>query len=153
MKKLAALRAALLSWQLFRDNQLDTWATDIQLRLSGKVVGDGVLAAEMTYTTVVAIDRYSYQHNPVEQLIAELAMYLLQQDGSRKDLDNHEPQMDIVGLDDHTADIEITLPFREQIHLIESENGTIQAGGKRWALQQPTLLTAENLNGVTGNRG
>lgn len=151
MKKLAALRDALVSWNLFRDNQLDTWATDIQVRLSGKVVGDGVLAAAMTYTTVVAIDRYSYQQNPVEQLIAELAMYVLNNDSDRKGLD--DPQMDIVGLDDHTADIEITLPFREQIHLVQRETGTIQAGGKSWALQQPTVLTAENLNGVTGSKG
>lgn len=150
MKKLAALRTAIESWNLFRSNQLDTWATDIQLRLSGKVVGNGILAAEITYTTVVVIDRYSYVKNPIEQLIAELALYLLQTDGSRKDLENHEPQMDVVGLDDHTADIEITLPFREQIYLVEAEAGSITAGGKSWELQQPTILVAEDLTGVNG---
>lgn len=153
MQKLAALRAALVSWKLFKDNQLDTWASDIQARISGKMVGDtGLLAAEITYTAVIAIDRYSYSQNPVEQLIANLAMYLMTDPG-RSELPNADPELDIVGLDDHTADIEVTLPFREQIYLEQSDTGPIQAGGKNWALQQPALLTAENLNGINASKG
>lgn len=152
MQKLAALRTALVSWKLFKDNQLDTWATDIQARISGKVIGDtGLLAAEITYTTVISVERYDYAGNPVEQLIANLAMYLMDDPG-RSELPSADPELDIVGLDDHTADIEITLPFREQIYLEQSDTGPIQAGGKNWALRQPALLTAENLNSVHTDR-
>lgn len=150
MQKLSALRQALSEAQLWDEPQFESWVEGIRITPRGKIESGGgqqrsMLAADLLYSAVLSIERYHYPAHPIEQLITLLAVWLMDNDHDRRDLPDVDPQIEVAVLDDNTADIEITVWFREHIHMRENPDGDINAWGSQWQREQPLLLTAERL--------
>jgi hypothetical protein len=64
-------------------------------------------------------------------------------DPGREDENLSPPTFEIDQLDPDLADIELQLDFIEPLHLAESDDGEIEAFGKRWAFVPFDLWIAE----------
>ncbi len=148
MKKLVALREFLTGLALWDDNKMASIAEDITVTPRAKGGPEGLNAGDIVYQVLIVVDRYEYTRYPIESLIVNLAFWLLEEDDNRDDLEDPLPEIGIAVMDDKTADLEISLWFKESIYLVADKSGDIEAFGYTWKLEQPELLVAENLLGV-----
>jgi hypothetical protein len=142
MKKMIELRQHLAQSGCFHADGLETWVEDMQLKPRGKVVGESVLLHVLRYRAVFAIASYPYKQHPVEQFNATLMTWLAEHD-DRSDLDNADPDISVDVWDDHTASLELTLMFNEEVYITPDDNGSIEFKGTRWSLLESQISVAE----------
>lgn len=143
MKKMMALRSALVATGCFNADSLVTWVEDMQLKVRGKQQGDAILLHTLVYQAVFSIERYPYKQHPIEHFNAILVTWLSEND-DRSELDNSDPDIDVNVLDDSTADLELTLTFEEDVYIIPDDDGTIEFKDRMWALKDPAYWIAES---------
>ncbi len=61
------------------------------------------------------------------------------------------PEINVDVWDKHTADVEITLMFEEDVYIAEDENGGIEYAGRRWKLEKPEHDIAESFDLINQN--
>lgn len=140
MEKLKALTAFLIERRLVLPEQLDSWAEQVTLPLYWKPTEKGLHMGDMRYHAVVVLERLT--DNPA-RLMALVGSWLEVNDPNREDDGLAAPTFEIDQLDPDTADVELQLDFVEAQHLAETDNGEIEAFGKRWALVPFDLWVAE----------
>lgn len=151
MKKMIALRAYLEGLEFcHRIEKIDAWVEDIEQTTRGKYEGNSVLLYTLKYRAVFSIESFVYSKDPIELLHTRLIAWLADND-DRSDMDDKELSISPDVLDKHTADIEITLMFEEDVYITESENGQIEYGGKTWELADPEHDIAESFDLVNQN--
>lgn len=146
MNKLKALTSYLLARNLVMPEQLDSWASQVNLELIWKPDLKGMHFADMRYSAVVVFERFA---DEPWRLMALLAGWLQTYDPDRDDLPNPTLAIDI--LDNDLADVEITLEFVESLYLAEDPDGEIEAFDKTWSFIPFDLWVAEK--GEVATRG
>ncbi|MEO9655911.1 phage tail protein [Marinomonas sp.] len=150
MKKMAALRTHLETTSCFKFEQFDAWVEALEQTTRGKNEGNRVLLYTMEYRAVFSIERFAYQKFPIEILHAKLITWLADND-ERSDMEDKEPKVVFDIFDDHTADVEITLMFEEDVYISPSEQGNIEYAGGSWALEDADHDVAETFDLVGRN--
>ncbi|MCU1740037.1 MULTISPECIES: phage tail protein [unclassified Pseudomonas] len=141
MHKLRALTEFLIDRRLVAPEQLDSWAEEVSLPLFWKPTEQGLHMGDMRYRAVIVMERFG--DNPA-RLMALVGSWLEVNDPDRESNDLAAPTFEIDQLDPDLADIELQLDFIEPQHLAESDDGEIEAFGKRWAFVPYDLWIAEH---------
>lgn len=151
MKKMTALRTFLEGLDFcHRIEKFDAWVEDIEQTTRGKYEGNSVLLYTLKYRAVFSIEGFVYSKDSIELLHTRLITWLADND-DRSEMDDKEPSISPDILDKHTADIEITIMFEEDVYITESENGQIEYAGKTWELADPVHDIAEAFDLVNQN--
>jgi len=152
MKKMGALRSFLVGCHMFHHEKLDVWAENLSLQMRGKMEGNRVSLHRMTYRAVFSIEHYEYQKNSIDLLSARLITWLADND-KRSDMSEGDrtPEINVDVWDKHTADVEITLTFEEDVYIVEDESGGIEYAGRRWKLEKPEHDIAESFDLINQN--
>ena len=138
MNKLQLITAFLLSLDLFAAEQLDSYAENIELQPSGKSDGNGMVLAWLEYDATVNIERFAKNANV---LMAHLCTWLMNNDALD---DQNLPRLDVELLDDQLVDVELTVHFKEALHLVPDPTGPFSLDGQSWQLvDQVPVDTAE----------
>lgn len=140
MNKLRALTHYLVERFLVLPEQFDSWAEHVSLPLYWKPSEQGLHMGDMRYRAVIFLERFG--GNPA-RLMALVGSWLEVNDPDRESHNLSPPAFEIDQLDADLADIELQLDFIEPQHLAESDDGEIEAFGKRWAFVPFDLWTAE----------
>lgn len=141
MDKLRALTRHLVDRFMVPSEQFDSWAEQVTLPLYWKPTEQGLHMGDMRYRAVIVIERFA--DHPA-RLMALVGSWLEVNDPGREDEGLTAPTFDIDQLNPDLADIELQLDFIEPQHLAESEDGEIEAFGKRWAFVPFDLWVAEH---------
>lgn len=151
MKKMIALRSYLESLSFcHRIEKLDVWAEDIDQITRGKDEGNRVLLYTMKYRAVFSIEGFVYSKDPIELLHTRLITWLADND-ERSDMDDAELNISPDLLDRHTANLEITMDFEEDVYIAEKEGGPIKYAGRNWELAEPEHDIAESFDLISQN--
>ncbi|WP_095155752.1 phage tail protein [Pseudomonas sp. Irchel 3E13] len=141
MNKLQGLTAYLLEANLVMPEQLDSWVDQVNLDLIWKPTGAGGMhMGDMRYRAVLGLERFT--GNP-SLLMALVGCWLESNDSDRGD-DLPVPAFVVEPLDNDVFDVELTIEFEEEQHLVEDPDGQITSGGKRYGLGQAELWVAEH---------
>jgi len=143
MQKLAALRQFVCSLGGVKANKLDAWTENLRLRLTGKHKGNGLALFEIDYTAIIDIEDWPHGKRPVQVLFAHVIAWLSEHDCDRDDLSDKTVSATPQIHDDDSADIELSLEFRETVELVEDPSGEIEAYRKRWTLKPVVIDVAE----------
>ena len=141
MHKLRALTDYLIARCLVAPEQLDSWAEEVSLPLFWKPSEQGLYMGDMRYRAVIVMERFG---DDPARLMALVGSWLEVNDPDRERYDLSPPTFEIDQLDPDLADIELQLDFIEPQHLAESDDGEIEAFGKRWAFVPFDLWIAEH---------
>ena len=144
MQKLLDLRTFVESIAGVTAKKLDAWTEDIELTLRGKHEGNGLTLLDMHYTAVIDIEDWPHDKRPVTLLFAHIISWLADYDCDRDTLDNKNPSVVPTIHDDSTADIEISIEFKESVTVVEDPQGEIDAFGKCWSLADVPIDIAES---------
>ncbi|MDE8603902.1 phage tail protein [Marinomonas sp. RSW2] len=151
MKKMIALRSYLESLSFcHRIEKLDVWAEDLEQTTSGKYDGNSVLLYTMKYRAVFSVEGFVYSKDPIELLHTRLITWLADND-KRSDMEDAELNISPEVLDKHTANIEITIMFEEDVYIVENEAGQIEYAGRTWELADPEHDIAESFDLLSSN--
>ncbi|PWB34659.1 phage tail protein [Pseudomonas sp. SDI] len=141
MNKLRALTAHLQEQNLVLPEQLDSWVDQVNLDLIWKPTGNGGMhMGDMRYRAVLVLERFT--GNP-SLLMALVGSWLESNDADRGD-DLPVPAFVVEPLDNDVFDVELTIEFEEEQHLVEDPDGPITSGGKRYGLGQAEVWVAEH---------
>lgn len=149
MNKLRALTAFLLEQNLVQPEKLESFTDQVNLDLLWKPTGNGGMhMGDMRYRALITLENFN--GDPV-LLIALVGSWLESNDPDRGD-DLPKPNFVVEAIDpDHGLfDVELTLEFTEEQHLVEDPDGSIEVGGKRYGLGQGELWVAEQGEVVHG---
>ncbi|EKT4494016.1 phage tail protein [Pseudomonas putida] len=139
MNKLRALTVYLLEASLVLPEQLDSWTDQVNLDLIWKPTGNGGMhMGDMRYRALIVLERFN--SNPA-LLMALVGSWLESNDPDRDDLP--VPTFAVEPLDNDLFDVELTIEFEEEQHLVEDPNGQVDVGGKKYGLSQAELWVAE----------
>lgn len=142
MNKLRALTAFLLEQNLVQPEKLESFTDQVNLDLLWKPTGNGGMhMGDMRYRALITLENFN--RDPV-LLMALVGSWLESNDPDRDD-DLPKPNFVVEAIDpDHGLfDVELTLEFTEEQHLVEDPGGPIEVGGKRYGLGQGELWVAE----------
>ncbi|MCX4187173.1 phage tail protein [Methylophaga sp. OBS4] len=143
MIKLAALRAFLVELDLVAVENIDSWAENIRFEGVCKDLGNGMVLFRQQYDAVISIERFPHTRHPVELLFGQLCAWLIDNDAEREDQGVDQPTVDADILDNHTADLDITIPFIEDVEVVPDENGLISINGQKYMLANVEIDYAE----------
>ncbi len=134
MQKITDLRAFIVNLDMVAAEQIDSFVDDLvvtpAMRESG--VASQLIAAEISYSAMFFIERYPYAKKPANELFAQIAAWLIQNDTSRTDPVEFPV---IVDVNDHeTADLEFGILFRENINILADAGGPIVVDGTHYKL-------------------
>lgn len=146
MQKLIDLRSFVESINGVKENKIDVWTEDIELKLRGKHEGNGLALLDMNYTAVIDIEDWPHDKRPVPLLFAHIVSWLAGYDCDRDYLDNKNVTAVPTIHDDNTADIEISIEFKETVNVVEDPNGEINAFDKCWSFLDIPIDIAETGN-------
>ncbi|KKD01390.1 phage tail protein [Photobacterium halotolerans] len=124
--------------------------SNIELELSPRHMGHGVVLAYQRYTAEFYFDRFPFRKYDPAVLFANVAAWLMDNDSER---DQHrqelgDPSIDVVMEDEHSAEVIIEVTFEEPINLIEDDTGGVFWQGKRWRIAEYEVWVAERLRDV-----
>jgi hypothetical protein len=145
MVKLRALTHYLTERLAMPPEQLSSRVEQVTLRLYWKPTDMGLHMGDLHYDAGITIDRFA---DTPARLMALLGSWLEVNDPGREQHDLAAPTVALNRIEADLADIDIQLNVVEALHLSESDDGEIEAFGKRWALAPFDLWIAE-AGGVT----
>ena len=141
--KLIALHQFLLEQAFIDSNKFDAYMTEGPLKIIDKNMGNSIKFCRAEYQAVLMFDRCDY--SPAVLFCLVLA-WLADNDPERCQLQNNEPTFDITEEQSDLADIEITIPFFDDLHLVEDEEGLIPYCGNRYNIAVADADVAETIN-------
>lgn len=151
MVKLGQLRAFLVGLNLVAAENIDSWAENIQFRGVFKDLGNGMVLFRQEYDAVISIERFPHERHPVEMLFGQVCAWLIDSDPEREDQGAGQPTVDADILGNGMADLDITIPFVEDVEAVPDENGPIIINGQKYALVNVTIDYAETGEVTTGD--
>jgi hypothetical protein len=144
-RKIADLRHYLVDLNLVAVEQIDSFVDEPKIIPSGQIISNGIeqsiVLYEYEYEASFFIERYPFKRHPPERLFGHVSAWLIVNDGDREQIAT--PTINVDVNDDSTADIEITISFREDVTAIEDAEGEFLIGSKRYRLEDALIDTAE----------
>ncbi|WP_299594330.1 phage tail protein [uncultured Microbulbifer sp.] len=131
LEKLRAITAHLLAANLVSSEQLDSWMESGELETASKNLGNGVRICRLRYDAVISIERFA---QPAELLFALVTAWVQDNDPERFTLGLPEPDIEIDVINKRMADVEIKIPFSENVDLVPDANGAITYLGQQWSV-------------------
>lgn len=133
LEKLQAFTTFLIERNMVDENQLDSWMENGKVIPASKHLGNGFLLCRFQYEAVISIERFAKNESV---LMALVCAWLHDYDSERQSQDLPPPDIDVDILDNHTADVELRVMFREDI-CVEisdqaSDEGVIPFNGRAW---------------------
>tara|TARA_R100000656_G_C3934345_1_gene125518 strand:- start:213 stop:704 length:492 start_codon:yes stop_codon:yes gene_type:complete len=144
LAKMQALATFLINQKLFAAEQFDYWMESGSNEYTGKKVGNGFLISRFRYDAVFSVERYSQS---ADLFLVLLSVWLMENDGTRNELDLPMPDVEVNPLDDHTVDLEVKMTFDEGIEIVADDNGLILYRGNRYSVA-PAVITEASKVGV-----
>ena len=150
MVKLGKLVEFVTNLNLVALENIDSWAENIRFNASGKSLGNGnIVLFRQEYDAVIYIERFPHQRHPAELLFGQVVAWLMDNDSEREEQNAANPTVDADILDNSTADIEISVPFVEDVEAIPDANGPIEINGQRYRLGDSSINYAKTGRVVT----
>lgn len=143
MVKLQQLRTFLVELNLVAAENIDSWAENIRFHGVCKYLGNGMVLFRQEYDAVISIERFPHHRHPAELLFGQVIAWLIENDSEREDQGADQPTVDADILDNNTADLDITVPFVEDIEAVPDENGAIVINGESYRLANVEIDYAE----------
>ena len=143
MIKLGQLHTFMANLNLVALENIDSWAENIRLEAVCKDQGTGLLLFRQEYDAVISIERFPHTRHPVEFLFAQVITWLMENDSEREDQHLGQPSVESDILDANLADLDITIPFAEDVQAIPDENGPIVINGQKYRLANYEIDYAE----------
>jgi hypothetical protein len=143
MVKLGQLRAFIEQLNLVALENIDSWAENIRFRGVFKDLGNGMVLFRQEYDAVISIERFPHERHPVELLFGQVCAWLIDNDPEREDQDVEQPTVDADILGGGMADLDITIPFVEDVEAIPDDNGPITINGETYQLANVLIDYAE----------
>lgn len=140
LEKMQQLASFLRERNLFAAEQFDYWMENGTAEYAAKNLGPGVVVCRFRYDAVLSVERYS---NDADLFLALLCTWLMDNDCARDHDDLPMPDIDVTTLDDHCVDIEVRVPFIEDITLVRDDDGNVPFSGERWRLDGVTVTDAD----------
>lgn|SRR5690554_2028290 len=139
--KLRALHKFLKEANLVGQEHLDSWAEKIKPMPSGKNRGNNsVRICACEYTAVYILESYSKSPALVMALVTA---WLLDNDPTRKTEGLSAPEIEIDIEDETTAEVSIELTFRENVDIVQDDDGDIDYMGKKWRISDADITLVE----------
>lgn len=150
MVKLGQLHSFLANLNLVALENIDSWAENIRFNGVCKDQGTGLVLFRQEYDAVISFERFPHTRYPVELLFAQVIAWLMANDAEREDQNVGQPSVETDILDGTLADVDITIPFVEDVEAVPDENGPIVIDGQSYALANVVIDYAEtgDLSGV-----
>lgn len=142
LEKMMALADFLRGQGLFAAEQLDYWMENGTAEYAGKRQGDGLVLCRFRYDAVLSVERYGQS---ADLFLALLSIWLMEHDCEREHDELPMPSIDVTPLNDHLADIEVTVNFIEDITLVPDATGAIAFNGQQWRVQGIEINTADQV--------
>lgn len=147
MNKIKALTAFLIGLDLVAAENIESFVDDPKIIPSGKVLShNSIILYRQDYTATIYVEDYPHKEHPAELLFGQVCAWLLNND-ERFDIPSPAVNIDI--LDNATANIEISIEFKEDVTAIEDEAGPIELEGVRYRILDSDLFYAETGDVVT----
>jgi hypothetical protein len=140
LTKLKALHLYLKQANLVPQEHIDSWADSIQLIPNSKKLGHGIRICACEYKAIYVIERYK---KAPEWPLVLVSIWLQENDPKRADHKLANPTVEIDLDDEHTADINIEVSFREDVELVEDVDGPFTYDGKTWRIEGVDISYAE----------
>ena len=146
MKKLSGLAAHLLTLPGITRDQMEAFADQGKLSLTGKDLGHGLEVGRFRYDAVISIERCP--GSIAELLLSCIVVWLNKYDAERFDLDLPDPDVDVSLSDEQTVDVEIGVEFDEPLVIVPDPEGPLAFEGAQWRVGDAGINVAENLAGL-----
>jgi hypothetical protein len=134
MQKLAAIHQFIAGLNLVAVENIDSWPENVRFQGVATNKGTGLVLFRQEYDAVISIERFPHTRHPAELLFGQVVAWLIDQDEERENQGVDQPSVTVDVLDDGTADLDITIPFIEDVRAVEDEAGQITLNGKTYAL-------------------
>lgn len=144
MKKLSALSRHLLSLPGIGRDQVEAFADMGTLKLTCRDLGHGLEIGRFQYDAVISMERFPARLSPL--LLADLLIWLGENDPDRDRLDLSDPDIDVTLEDEQTVFVQITITFDEPICIVPDPAGPLFFEGQNWRVDDVPMDTAEVLD-------
>ena len=134
MKQIAAITQFLLGLNLVPAESLESWVEDPVIVPSGKNSGNAMVLYRQKYDAVISITGYPHQTQPVENLLGNLAAWLLTHGNGSDELIQPRTEVDV---------IDITIEFEEDVFAVVDPAGPIDFNGQRYRIDDAAADIAE----------
>ncbi|MGY3895472.1 phage tail protein [Aeromonas enterica] len=125
--------------------RLDSWMEGGTVKLEPKNMGDGgYIIARLSYQAVFTIEGLPFRDVDPAMLLAVAAAWIQEHDVDRDMRGLDDPGYTVTPLDEHTADMELTVDFSEPLSLVPDVDGLIHWQGQRWAVAPYEVWVAED---------
>jgi len=142
LAKMHALAKMLVEKNLFLREQLDFYMENGSLDYAQKNQGPTILFGRFQYDAIFSIERYSQS---ADVILALVGCWLIAFDSDREAHDLPPPTFDITPLDVYTVDLEIKIPFLEDIVGAPDAGGLIELGGVSYSIQDKNIAIADSV--------
>lgn len=140
LTKLESFTKFIVEQNLVDKCKIDSWMENGRLVPAAKDLGLGFLICRFEYDAVISIEHF----NGDEKLFFALVCAWLHDYDPGRDKDELQPpDIDVDIVDDCKADVDIKIEFREDVEIVEDDQGLIPFNGKRWSLSKVPLDIVE----------
>lgn len=121
----------------------DAWMQNGTLQLTPADGGNGVQLARLNYQAVFMVEELPFRELDPALVLATVAAWLQDFDADRERLELPDPDYDVEPIDEHSADLTISVLFSEPLYLQPDAAGPVHYGGKRYRLAPYEVWVAE----------
>ncbi|WP_418139202.1 phage tail protein [Oceanimonas smirnovii] len=121
----------------------DAWMQNGTLQLTPKDGGTGVELARLNYQAVFMVEDLPFRELDPAVVLATVAAWLQDHDTDRERLELPDPDYDVEPIDEHSADLTISVLFSEPLLMVPDAAGPIRYGGERYRLAPYEIWVAE----------
>lgn len=150
MRKLQAFTTFLMNSAGIPRENISSFADKGETTLVGEDLGHGVELCRFKYDGVVDIKAYA---GDAHLLLALLVAWLNDNDADRAQDELADPDIHLVDIDGHTADVQLSVEFYESVQIVPGENGPILFNGKKWRMADVSVDVAKKLGDFEGSTG
>lgn len=137
----------------YRKNLL-AWIESGTLIDQGKNVTDeGVEIAHIRYKATFLFNELPFNQLSVAEIMANIQVWLNENDELRYQLDFAEIGFDVEIYDDSTADLTFDIEFQEPITAIKSERGKLNIDGVNYQINSIPIYIAEEVEVINDSTG
>lgn len=120
-----------------------SWIEDGRLLNEGRqVTYNGIELCHLSYNGIFHFEALPFNEISPAYLMAHIQIWLNEHDEIRDSLDEAEIPFELEMIDDNTADLVFTIPFREPLTAVADEKGELQIAGKAYRLDDIEIFTA-----------
>jgi hypothetical protein len=150
MNKLTSLHTFIDGLKLVNSNQIYSVVTHSEVKANVVARGNGIKIARCRYDATIDIEGLRIKDTTATgagyYLMAQLAVWLLNEDPYRVDIGLADPAIDIVDMgasNKPVFDVTINITLEDDLELIQDDAGPIAFKGQQWRLDGVPVWIAE----------